>query len=179
MNRALLRKLNLPLLAVTLLLLTLCVGLWQGWGAQVEWLPADSGTTMTESATTPASAEREAPPLTAYQDIWQQSLLSPSRSGDVAEPQAAPAISTPQPPRMEALTLTGTLANQQMQLAFFRDESGNAITLRAGLELPSGWLLTQVRRDEAIFTFNGTTQVLRRELPRIPGLAVQTDESDR
>ncbi len=179
MNRALLRKLNLPLLAVTLLLLTLCVGLWQGWGAQVEWLPAAPAATVTEAALMPASAEREAPPLTAYQDIWQQSLLSPSRSGDVVEPQAAPAISTPQPPRMEALTLTGTLANRQMQLAFFRDENDNAITLRADQTLPSGWLLAQVRRDEAIFTFNGTTRVLRRELSRIPGLAVQTDESDR
>ena len=174
--KAVLRRISLGWLGLVVALSGLCILLTQGSGGPLPWLPA-SGSEAGADALAEVLQDAQPLPLDSYQRIWQHSLLSTSRTADVLVAAAPEMMPSAPPPQLDGFTLMGTLSDGQVRLAFVRDDTGHALTLRQGQTLPNGWQLSSVDTTQIGFTLNGDRQTLTLQRPHIPGLNGPSNES--
>lgn len=150
--------LTLTWLATTALLSAAAVSLAMGAGQTVDWLPASATREAAPAAKPPAISPL---PPQALALIWQQSMFSPDRKGDLATGKH-------QASSLDGIRLGGVIIDGQAQWVLLRMPDKRNLKLAVGSSLDNGWTLTAATPQQATFSHQGQTRELHLPLLRLP-----------
>ncbi|MFC3944970.1 general secretion pathway protein GspN [Pseudomonas gingeri NCPPB 3146 = LMG 5327] len=145
----------------------LCLALFEGLGAGVEWYPEQ---VQPPAAAPPASVAVEAPPpLSSYAAIWERSLFNRDRKPD---PAASIATGEHDTQSLAGLSLNGVAVSPAMRRALFKTREGKSLSVAEGETLPNGWRVERISAEKVSLSFKSTEQELSIPVLKLPATAV-------
>jgi len=145
-------------------LAALCLALFEGLGAGIEWYPELAHTPPTSPAT-PAAVEAT-PALAAYAEIWGRSLFNRDRKPD---PVAGNEHDTQS---LAGFSLNGIAVSPALRKALFKTKEGKSLSVAEGETLPNGWRIERITAQTVSLSFKSAQQELSLPVLKLPASAV-------
>ncbi|WP_248799996.1 general secretion pathway protein GspN [Pseudomonas sp. MWU13-2105] len=160
-------RLTMWLGVLVVALAALCLALFEGLGAGIEWYP-EPAHTAPPSPVTSVTAE-DAPALASYAGIWERSLFNRDRKPDPAEPLARGEHDTQS---LAGFSLNGIAISADLHKALFKTKDGKSLSVAEGQTLPNGWRIERITAQSVSLSFKSSQQELSLPVLKLPATAV-------
>ncbi|WP_248747093.1 general secretion pathway protein GspN [Pseudomonas sp. MWU12-2037] len=145
-------------------LAVLCLALFEGLGAGIEWYP-DQVHSLPTSSVTPTTVQAT-PALTAYAEIWERSLFNRDRKPDPVSRNEHDTQS------LAGFSLNGIAVSPALRKALFKTREGKNLSVAEGETLPNGWRIERITAQTVSLSFKSTQQELSLPVLKLPASAV-------
>ncbi|NWD72526.1 general secretion pathway protein GspN [Pseudomonas gingeri] len=145
-------------------LAALCLALFEGLGAGIEWYP-ELAHPLPASPTAPATV-LETPTLESYAEIWGHSLFNRDRKPDPV------AWNEHDTQSLAGFSLNGIAVSQTLRKALFKTKEGKSLSVAQGDTLPNGWRIERITTQTVSLSFKSSQQELSLPVLKLPASAV-------
>ncbi|MDF3202951.1 type II secretion system protein N [Pseudomonas sp. 1912-s] len=164
-ERQILYRAIAPLALILFVLICVWGIMLSGWGASKNWNEIVLTPQIPLTAISPeVKAAPVNPPLHEYVQVWSASLFNIERKPDATSVVAIQEVAEPS---LNNLTLTGVVVANGIKIALFKENNGEAFTVREGSALPSGWVVASINERQVEIIYRQSRQTLVISSPRL------------